>query len=155
MHSIDGVSMRCICGCPRVHVQRLLAPDEAHFLLWLLDCCVCMDATLLHFCLILCKPYGLHPARLLCPWDSAIFLFHFIVKFRDCVKADGAWRWIVYCPWLQEAEILCNLPCNISEATVKLQLYIIDINLSWWMHSFLAASRALIINFIFIIKGFL
>ena len=83
------------------------------------------------------------------------FLFHFIVKLRDCVKADGARRWIVYCPWLQEAEILCNLPCNISQATVKLQLYIIDTNLSWWMHSFLAASRALIINFIFIIKGFL
>lgn len=98
---------------------------------------------------------------------------HFLLWYVDCylpavfsstlwlsLEAGGARRWIVSCPWLQGAEILFNLPCNISEATVKLQLYVIDINPSWWMHSFLAASRSqqldcgLTINFLQMLLSF-
>lgn len=86
------------------------------------------------------NPMDQNLARLLCPWNSAVF--HLRIVKLELAKADSFKD--VYCPWLQKSWRLCNLPCNISEATVKLQLYIIYTNLSW-DECILLAARSLII----------
>lgn len=101
---------------PGVDGHRLLALDQAHFLLWFMDWAN--------------------------PHCSSLF-FPFMVYLRGFVKASGVTRWKASRTCLQGAESFCNLPVTWGRLLYSWNhMWQAGMNLSWWKYFFRVTSKS-------------